>query len=228
MCSTGGGGVGSRMEWKRVTSWRLAVTACAAFVTAATAGGCGRHAAAGTGPVGTPATMPSTTVPSGPVLANATAASTQPVSFVSTAKGVSVEYPPEWKPIPSSDYILMLVPVVGSASNERSISLDVPDLPLHVPGMIPIGSVVNGYLDDLKKQHVGLRVEESTSCAMPSTKCRRVRSTWVANGRTFVEQAQLMVHGDRVYILRANDDAATFTATLHTYTQVADSLHFTK
>ena len=172
--------------------------------------------------------MPSATVPSGPVIVRANAASTQPVSCVSTAKGVSLEYPPDWKPIPSSDFLLMLVPVGGSASNERSISLDVPDLPLHVPGMIPLGSVQSGYLDDLKKQHAGLRVDESTTYAMPSTKCRRVRSTWVKSGRTYVEQAQLMVHGDRVYILRANDDSTTFPDTFHTYSQVADSLHFTK
>ena len=63
---------------------------------------------------------------------------------------------------------------------------------------------------------------------MPSTKCRRVRSTWTANGRQFVEQAQIMVHGDGVYILRADDDAASFPETFHAFSQVADSLHFTK
>ena len=83
--------------------------------------------------------------PAAIVIAPTTSPSTQPIAFVSTAKGVGLEYPPDWKPIPSSDYMLLLVPVGGSSSNERSISLDVPDLPLHVPGMIPINSVVNGY-----------------------------------------------------------------------------------
>jgi hypothetical protein len=169
-----------------------------------------------------PASDPAATVatPSSP--------STQPIAFVSTAKGVHLEYPPGWKPVASADYLLLLLPIDGSSSGARSISLDVPDLPLHVPGMIPIGSVENGYLDDLRKQHAGLRVEESTPFAMPSTKCRRVQSTWTANGRTFVEHAQIMVHGDRVYILRANDDAATFTDTLHACHQIADSLRWTK
>jgi hypothetical protein len=215
------------MDLKQVPPSQYAVAACAAIITAAMAGGCGRHAAAQASRVNPPATMPAT-MPSGPVFAGSTGPSTQPVAFVSTAKRVGLEYPPNWKPIPSSDYLLLLVPVGGSSSNERSISLDIPDLPLHVPGMIPLGSVVNGYIDDLKKQHAGLRVEESMSCAMPGTKCRRVRSTWTANGRQFVEQAQLMVHGDGVYILRADDDAATFPDTFHVYSQVADSLHFTK
>jgi hypothetical protein len=215
------------MARKRITSRQRAVAICAAVVTAASACGCGRHATAEASRVNPPATMPAT-MPSGPVFAGSAGPSTHPVSFVSTAKRVGLEYPPDWKPTPSSDYLLLLVPVGASSSNERSISLDVPDLPLHVPGMIPLGSVVNGYLDDLKKQHAGLRVEESMSCAMPATKCRRVRSTWTANGRQFIEQAQLMVHGDGVYILRANDDAATFPDTFQVYNQVADSLHFTK
>jgi hypothetical protein len=171
-----------------------------------------------------------TTLPATPVFATsvATSPSTQPVAFVSTAKGVRLEYPPGWKPIPSSDYLLLLVPVGGSSSNERSISLDVPDLPLHVPGMIPIGSVVNGYLDDLKRQHAGLRVDESATYAMPATRCRRVRSTWTDHGRSFVEQAQIMVHGDRVYILRADDEASSFPETFHVFSQIADSLRWTK
>jgi hypothetical protein len=44
----------------------------------------------------------------------------------------------------------MLVPT-GVKLEDTSISLDVPKLPPHIPGLIPIGSVRNGYLDDLKK-----------------------------------------------------------------------------
>lgn len=215
------------MERKRVASWQFAVVVCAAAVTAGVTGGCGRHAAAGTGQVSQPATMPAN-APTTPVFAASAGPSTRPIEFVSTAKGVRLEYPQGWKPVPSSDYVLLLVPVVGSASGERSISLDVPDLPLHVPGLIPMNSVVNGYLDDLKKHHPALRVDESTGYVMPGTHARRVRSTWIEHGRSFVEQAQIMVHGDGVYILRADDDSASFPETLHGFSQIADSLHFTK
>ena len=226
--SSNDGRAGFRMERKRgQIRVRYSAALCAVLVTAVVAGGCGRHAAAGTGRVDPSPTMPASG-PAVPVLAASTAASTQPTAFVSTAKGVRLEYPAGWKPVPSSDYILLLVPVGGSSSGDRSISLDVPDLPLHVPGMIPIGSVVDGYLDDLKKQHAGLHIEPPTSYTVPAAKARRVRSTWTANGRSFVEQAQIMVHGDRVYILRADDDAGSLPETFHAFSQIADSLHFTK
>lgn len=216
------------MARKRVQSWRrYAAAAWAAAVMAAAAGGCGRHAAANAGRVPAPATMPASG-PAGPVLAASTASSTQPAAFVSTSRGVRLEYPAGWKPVASSDYLLLLLPIDGSSSGARSISLDVPDLPLHVPGLIPLHRVAGGYLDDLKQHHPGLRVEESASYPVAGAKARRVRSTWSDSGLPFVEQAQIMIHGDRVYILRANDDAGGFPETFHAFSQVADSLRWTK
>src|SRR5690348_961923 len=107
VCSTGTtGGLG--MERERVASWQFAVAVCAAAVTAGVTGGCGRHAAAGTGQVSQPATMPAN-APTAPVFAASAGPSTRPIEFVSTAKGVRLESPQGWKPVPSSDYVLLLV-----------------------------------------------------------------------------------------------------------------------
>ena len=64
--------------------------------------------------------------------------------------GVRLAWPGGWETRPSQDFVLMLVPV-GAPTVGTRISLDVPKLPPHIPGLIPIGSVRSGYLDDLRK-----------------------------------------------------------------------------
>jgi hypothetical protein len=114
--------------------------------------------------------------------------------------GVRVGWPGGWEREGSADYVVMLRGPGGAG-----ISLDVPELPAHVPGWIPLGMVVNGYLDDLKKQ-VG-KVEERE---LPKPggalgdKVRMVRSVWDG----MQETAVVVVHGDRVYILRGRSDLA--------------------
>ena len=44
-----------------------------------------------------------------------------------------------------------------------AVSLEVPKLPPHIPGLIPLGSVVGGYIDDLKKQHPGVKVDDPST-----------------------------------------------------------------
>ena len=85
------------------------------------------------------------------------------------------------------------------------ITLDIPDLPPHFPGMIPIGLVKNGYIDDLKKEvgKSGLDTKEEPS-KVAGAQGRMLRSTWLGKDqKATVETAWVLVHADRVYILRA-------------------------
>ncbi len=133
-----------------------------------------------------------------------------PASAEFASHGVRLRYAPPWSPADNANYVLMLV---DPARPGLTISLDVPKLPPHVPGLIPLGMVVNGYVDDLKKQHPGVAVSDALATRVAGANAKRVRSTWDSQS----EEAVLTVHGDRVYILRANSpvaDAASATELL--------------
>jgi hypothetical protein len=134
-------------------------------------------------------------------------AATRPtVQFASSEHGIRLSYPAEWSPVPSDEYVLRIAP--AGDPGELSISLDVPKLPPHIPGLIPLGMVVNGYVDDLRKQDPAVKVDQPVATKVGGANARRVRSTRQSSGRTLVEEAVLTVHGDRVYIFRANADTA--------------------
>jgi hypothetical protein len=169
-----------------------------------------------------PAPATSTSLVSSTAISS-TAPTTQPTSFVAPSLGVSVSWPPGWTTKPSQDYVLMLVSAAG-----QSISLDVPDLPVHLPGMIPIGLVKNGYLDDLRK-HVGkLDIVEESSPEIPHAKARFVHSSWSNGDHSFIEIALLLVHADRVYIIRADSSAERYQDTRTAFDAVVRSLQWTK
>lgn len=125
-----------------------------------------------------------------------------PTVFQSKGMGVELTYPAGWVARSNPDYVLDVSP--DAAHDRVSISLDVPRLPPHIPGLIPLGSVVNGYLDDLKKQAPGVEIERPTDTTVAGARARRVRSSWESSGEMRIEIAVLTVNKDRVYIFRAN------------------------
>ena len=143
-----------------------------------------------------------------------TAASATTVSF--SKLNMRLSYPAVWIPKESKEYELLLLPSNTAAQDATFplISLDIPDLPPHFPGMIPIGLVKNGYLDDLKKElgkTVPLTQEDSPKLA--GAQGRMLRSTWSdKDGHRMADTALVLIHADRVYILRARfgvDDRTT-------------------
>jgi hypothetical protein len=144
--------------------------------------------------------------------------------FDSRKLGIALDYPAGWTPRESADYVLMLVPALAGSSGQQSISLDVPGLPFHVPGMIPIGLVKSGYLDDLHKQFGLIETKELTPPQIPKAEARLVQSTYSVDGKSFTEKALLLIHGDRVYILRATADAAGYASTIAVYDAIVKSL----
>lgn len=131
-----------------------------------------------------------------------TAPASSPTQSEFAGPGIRLTYPAApWTPAPSKDYALLLTP---KSPDGNSISLEVPKLPAHLPGFIPIPAVVNGYTDDLKKQHPGISIEKPVPIKVAGADGRRVRSSWPADQPPRAEDAVLIVHGDRVYIFRAN------------------------
>jgi hypothetical protein len=121
-------------------------------------------------------------------------------SIDSEQYGIHLNWPPEWSPRQSKDYVLELV---SNDAAGATISLDVPSLPPHLPGMIKMNLVANGFLDDLKKEQPSLQVTEQKDVSMPNTAARRIVTTWRSkDGSEYRQDALLMVHADRVYIIR--------------------------
>jgi hypothetical protein len=158
----------------------------------------------------------------------ADAGATGSTVFSSKLLGVELTIPAGWISHPSVDYVLMLIYPPANEPPDRSISLDVPDLPVHFPGLIPIGMVKNGYIDDLRKKFPQLQIEQDPTAEIPQAQARLVRSTWQDNGRRCHETALLMVHGDHVYILRANADAGTYGGTVAAFDAIAKSIRWIK
>jgi hypothetical protein len=122
-----------------------------------------------------------------------------------TGPGIQLSYPSGWSPVPSDELVLRLAP---PSASKTVVSIDVPKLPPHIPGLIPLGAVVNGYVDDLKKQDPHVNVEQPVEIKVAGANARRVGSTRTVDGSPLVEDAVLTVHGDRVYIFRANSESS--------------------
>lgn len=143
--------------------------------------------------------------------------------------GVELTQPAGWVTRTSKDYVLLLQPTSANGSDAPAISLDVPDLPFHIPGMIPIGAVRSGYLDDLRKQVGQMTVEDLPVPEVGGATARMVRSTWhPAPDQTVRETALLMVHADRVYILRGRADDAHEGATRAGFDEIVRSMRWVK
>src|SRR5205823_273447 len=126
-------------------------------------------------------------------------------------------------PRPCRDFELLLVPAAKASSGATAadidhlpdwfISLDIPDLPPHPPGMIPIGMVRDGYVKDLRKQAGGkLSSGMQTAPQIPNAKTQLVRSTWNTSSGSLLELGLVFVRDDHVYILRARSPAGAEAA----------------
>jgi hypothetical protein len=196
------------------------------FASLAVAGsfGCARHTDASR-------SKPDRGVAAGGVETSATAART----FDRPDLGVRLDVPAGWAEWPSKDFALLLIrasDAKNAADESRdppSISLEVPKLPLHIPGMIPIGSVRGGYVDDLRKAVGKLQTADLKPPNIPAAAVRLVRSTWTdSGGQPKQETALLLVHADRVYILRGRSLTSDEQATRGAYDGMVRSLRWTK
>ena len=141
--------------------------------------------------------------------------------------GVQLVQPAGWVAQPSSDFVLLIRPA-GSSEMLPAISLDVPELPFHIPGLIPMGAVRSGYLDDLRKQVGAITVEDLPPPDADGATGRLVRSTWQAGGQAVRETALLLVHDDRVYILRARAGEADEARVRGAFDEIVRSMRWVK
>ena len=147
-------------------------------------------------------------------LAATTAPATAPnvVTLEDKKAGVRLTYPADWAPEKGSK---SLVDVAAPGDKAyASLSIDIPKLPWHPPGMLPLFEIQSGYVSDLKKNQIhDAQVNESVDVKVPDSSARRVKCSGHENGKVMIDVAVLIVHADRVYILSCDgDDAGYATA----------------
>jgi hypothetical protein len=212
---------------------RWFVLACGCLGAAALAFGC--HWQQGRASASPGRVTADTTAPSGAAQAAAVAAvpasapapAPAPAHWSDARKNVKLAYPGDWKPKKNPDYELMLVPA-GAASDDRRITMDVPDLPPHLPFMIQMSRVEHDYLQDLKKEHPDLQVKSSAETKVPETTARIVQSVWHQNGAAYDDVVLLMIHASGVYILDIHTPDAQLAPTRAAFDSVRASLVWTK
>ena len=147
--------------------------------------------------------------------------------FEDRGGGVKFQFPSDWHSVKDPDYVLMLLPGDGK-QKDRHIAFDIPDLPPHLPGMIKLGLIQNGYVGDLKKQHKDLKIDSAADVKVPGASARLLRTSWHQNGQAWIDVALLMIHKDRVYILNLDADDGHLPATRAAFDSIQSSLQWTK
>ncbi len=202
----------------------LLALACAVGIAVAAC-----HAKRPVDPAGLRASIPVTT--GAPLHSTMAAATSEPApsggKYSNEKLGIALEWPTGWVKKDSNDYELLLVPSGNADGAPAELTLDVPDLPGHVLGMIPIGMVKNGYVDDLKKAHGQIQIKEETP-SIDGAKARKIRVTWKQDGKEYVDSALLLVHRDRVYILRVTSLVEDEPKLKAAYDALVKSLKWTK
>ena len=158
-----------------------------------------------------------------------TAPSSAPSPFTCTKFSFTVQPPPDWVPVKGDpDDALSLAPQsqanAKDLSKVSSLKITVPDLPMHIPGMIPVGSVANGYVSDMRKEYPDWHVDERVVATVPAASARRIVSTFSQNGATWRDVVLCIVHKDRVFLLVADCPVGDYPATRAAFDAMAASL----
>jgi hypothetical protein len=142
--------------------------------------------------------------------------------------GFQVSYDQDrWKSIDrGGDFVLALAPKDSQgAKDDPLIAIEVPRLPPHFPGFLPLGAVVAGYLRDLKARHPDRTVFEQDNVKLAGLDdARRVVCGFTKFGKPWREEALLAVHGDSVYVLVTNCAQVAFDKTAGESAVVESSL----
>jgi hypothetical protein len=158
-----------------------------------------------------------------------TAPTSQPTPFTCTKFGFTVQPPADWTAVKGeADDALDLAPQSQAGAKDLSkvpsLKITVPDLPPHIPGLIPCGSVANGYISDMQKQHPDWRVDERGVAKVPDASARRIVSTFHQDGALWRDVVLCIVHKDRVFLLAADCPADDYAATRAAFDAMAGSL----
>ena len=171
----------------------------------------------------------------------APATSPSPVAYDGSKDGFRLSYPPDWKPKANQDFTLLLVPVTAPDVKVKDsefagprMSVDVPDLPPHLPGMITLGPMEWHYVAEQKQRFADVKVTEKTDLTIPKTSARRLvlaghaKNADGSAGAAYTVVTLLEIHADRVYVVSAEAKSQDYPAVRTAFDQVVGSMTWTK
>ncbi len=150
----------------------------------------------------------STPVSPAPVTQPTVAAASGSHLFVDKTSGISFNYPDNWT---AGDATTIKFKFTGPAngSSKPQLTLDVPKLPFHF-GILPLDQVCSGYVDDSKKTMPDATVTNLPDPTLPDARQHRLKLTGHEDGIEMINEAVVLVHADKVYILSIDSDLKTY------------------
>jgi hypothetical protein len=117
--------------------------------------------------------------------------------------------------------------------DSAQVTVDVPHIPPHLPGMMTMRLVVNGYLDDLKNRLTGFSVVERCDDALAAAKAQRLVMTGRerAGDRQGQERklaALIAIRNEQVYILQADAPPESYDAAHQAVVKMAETWRWTR
>jgi hypothetical protein len=94
--------------------------------------------------------------------------------------------------------------------------------------MIPVDGVTSGYIDDFKKRMPDAAVTHLPDPALPAARQQRIKLAGHQNGKVSIDEAVLIVHNDKVYILAIDSDEHGYPQMHAVLDGVLKSLRWTK
>jgi hypothetical protein len=154
----------------------------------------------------------------------ATEASGDGVIFRDARHGFSVKYPRGWaRRKGDSAEDVLTIDKDPDKHTEPEVTIDVPKLPPHIPGMIPLSAVESGYVDDVKKRMKNVSVVESKPVKVDGAPARR----FVLCGEDKDGKRKLVVlailKGDHLYMVGGEGPADEFETVEAAFEQVSKS-----
>lgn len=151
-----------------------------------------------------------------------------PELFELPQPGFAVTIPAGWERRATADYVLEIFLAGEHAKTAPRISIDVPHLPPHLPGMIRMSLVRNGFLDDLRRQFPGVRVVDEQAVSIPDSQVRRIDTEWTLEGAAVQQRAVLIIRGGHVYIVRGTARQVDSPQMREAFEELMNSLHWTR
>jgi len=141
--------------------------------------------------------------------------------FVDEKHGFSVKYTDPWKKRNNESKQDVLTLRRDEAKGE--ITIAVPHLPPHIPGLIPLQAVEKGYVDDVKKRMKNVSETESKPVKIAGASGRRFTVNGELDGQQRTIGVYVLLKGDTLYVMSSESPADVFEDVKTAFEQIARS-----
>src|SRR4051812_48462596 len=148
-------------------------------------------------------------------------------TYLSPAGTFSLRYPSDWSNRSMNDHVLLL------EKDAAQVTVETPYIPPHLPGMMTMRLVVNGYEDDLKQRLNDFAVVEHADEALGGGAAQRLVMTGceragARKGEHRKLAALIAIRNEQVYILEADGSVESYETAHGAMVTVAQSWSWSK